>query len=91
MSYAIGMNIGNSIKRGRVDLNVDTLSTAIKDVLAGRTTKLTERRRRKRCGATRWRPAPSTSSRCNRTIGDEQEGGSGFPGREQDQAGRQNA
>ena len=43
MSYAIGMNIGNSIKRGLVDLNVDTLSTAIKDVLAGRTTKMTER------------------------------------------------
>jgi FKBP-type peptidyl-prolyl cis-trans isomerase FklB len=43
MSYAIGMNIGSSIKRGLVDLNVDTLSGAIKDVLAGRTTKLTER------------------------------------------------
>jgi FKBP-type peptidyl-prolyl cis-trans isomerase FklB len=42
MSYAIGMNIGNSIKRGAVDLDVDVMSGAIKDVLAGRNTKLTE-------------------------------------------------
>ncbi len=42
MSYAIGMNIGNSIKRGAVDLDVDAMSGAIKDVLAGRPTKLTE-------------------------------------------------
>jgi FKBP-type peptidyl-prolyl cis-trans isomerase FklB len=42
MSYAIGMNIGNSMKRGGVELDVDALSGAIKDVLAGRETKLTE-------------------------------------------------
>jgi FKBP-type peptidyl-prolyl cis-trans isomerase FklB len=41
-SYAIGMNIGNSIKRGGVDLDVDALAGAIKDVLAGRDAKLTD-------------------------------------------------
>ena len=42
MSYAIGMNIGNGIKRGAVELDVDVMTTAIKDVLAGRTPKLTD-------------------------------------------------
>ena len=42
MSYAIGMNIGNSIKRGGVDLDVEAMSGAIKDVLDGKTPKLTE-------------------------------------------------
>jgi FKBP-type peptidyl-prolyl cis-trans isomerase FklB len=42
MSYAIGMNIGNSIKRGGVELDVDAMSGAMKDVLAGRTLKLTD-------------------------------------------------
>jgi FKBP-type peptidyl-prolyl cis-trans isomerase len=42
MSYAIGMNIGNSIKRGLVELDVDAMAGAIKDVLAGRTPKLTD-------------------------------------------------
>ena len=41
-SYAIGMNIGNSIKRGGVELDVDTLAGAIKDVLAGREAKITD-------------------------------------------------
>ncbi len=41
-SYAIGMNIGNSIKRGGVELDVDTLAGAIKDVLAGRDLKITD-------------------------------------------------
>ena len=34
-SYAIGMNIGNSIKRGGVELDVDVLAGAMKDVMAG--------------------------------------------------------
>ena len=42
MSYAIGMNIGNSIKRGGVELDVEAMTGAIKDVLAGRTLKLTD-------------------------------------------------
>jgi FKBP-type peptidyl-prolyl cis-trans isomerase FklB len=42
MSYAIGMNIGNGVKRGGVDLDVDAMAGAIKDVLAGRPLKLTE-------------------------------------------------
>src|SRR5262245_45992556 len=41
-SYSIGMNIGNTIKAGGVDLDVDVLAAAIKDVLAGRDPKLTE-------------------------------------------------
>jgi len=42
MSYAIGMNIGNSMKRGGVELDVDAMTGAIQDVLAGRTLKLTD-------------------------------------------------
>ena len=42
MSYAIGMNIGNSIKRGGIELDVEAMSGAIKDVLAGGALKLTE-------------------------------------------------
>jgi FKBP-type peptidyl-prolyl cis-trans isomerase FklB len=42
ISYAIGMNIGTNIKRGGVDLDIDVISGAIKDVMAGRDLKLTE-------------------------------------------------
>ena len=42
ISYAIGMNIGTNIKRGGVDLDVDAISGAIKDVLADRPLKLTD-------------------------------------------------
>jgi FKBP-type peptidyl-prolyl cis-trans isomerase len=41
-SYAIGMNIGNSIKRGGVELDLDTILAAIRDVLAGRDPKITD-------------------------------------------------
>jgi len=42
MSYAIGMNIGNNIKRGGIDLDVEAMAGAIKDVLAGHELKLTD-------------------------------------------------
>ena len=42
MSYAIGMNIGTSIKRGGVELDVDTMTAAMKDVLADAKLKLTD-------------------------------------------------
>ncbi len=32
MSYAIGMDIGNNLKRGGVELDVDVLTSAMKDV-----------------------------------------------------------
>jgi FKBP-type peptidyl-prolyl cis-trans isomerase FklB len=41
-SYAIGANIGSNIKRGGVDLDVDVMAGAIKDMLAGKDSKLTE-------------------------------------------------
>src|SRR5689334_592745 len=41
-SYAIGMNIGNSIKNGSVDLDLDVMLSAIKDVLAGKEPKMTD-------------------------------------------------
>jgi FKBP-type peptidyl-prolyl cis-trans isomerase len=41
-SYAIGMNIGNGIKRGGVDLDIDVVAKAIKDIQAGREPKLSE-------------------------------------------------
>jgi len=45
-SYAIGMNVGNSIKNGGVDLDLDMMMSAIKDVLAGRDLKLTDQEAR---------------------------------------------
>ncbi|MEO6183359.1 MAG: FKBP-type peptidyl-prolyl cis-trans isomerase [Verrucomicrobiota bacterium] len=42
VSYAIGMNVGTSIKRQSIDVNVDTLAKAIKDVIAGNATQITE-------------------------------------------------
>src|SRR5437588_8407028 len=42
VSYSIGMNIGNNLKRGNYDVDVEVLAGAIKDTLAGRQTKLTE-------------------------------------------------
>ena len=41
-SYAIGVNIGNSIKRGGVELDLDTMMKAMKDTLAGKEPNLTE-------------------------------------------------
>jgi FKBP-type peptidyl-prolyl cis-trans isomerase FklB len=42
VSYGIGMNIGGNLKRGNYDVDVELISAAIKDVLAGRDTKMTE-------------------------------------------------
>jgi len=42
VSYSIGMSIGRNLKRGSYDVNVDTVSEAIKDVLAGKEPKLTD-------------------------------------------------
>ncbi len=47
LSYTIGMNIGNSFKRESLDIDVDILSQAIKDVLSGKETLLTEDQARK--------------------------------------------
>lgn len=35
LSYAIGFNIAGSIKRDQLEVDVDTIATAMKDVLAG--------------------------------------------------------
>jgi len=42
ISYAIGMNIGNNLKRSGYDVDVDVLAGAIRDVLAGKEMKMTE-------------------------------------------------
>ena len=42
VSYAIGMNIGNNLKRSGYDVDVDVLAGAIRDVLAGKEMKMTE-------------------------------------------------
>jgi FKBP-type peptidyl-prolyl cis-trans isomerase FklB len=42
ISYAIGMNIGTSIKRQSIDVDIDTMAKAAKDVIAGTPTKFTE-------------------------------------------------
>jgi len=42
VSYAIGMNIGNNLKRNGYDVDVDVLAGAIRDVLAGKELTMTE-------------------------------------------------
>ncbi len=42
MSYAIGTDIGNNLKRGGVELDVDVLANAMKNAMAGEPSKLTE-------------------------------------------------
>ncbi|MEP6663447.1 MAG: FKBP-type peptidyl-prolyl cis-trans isomerase [Verrucomicrobiota bacterium] len=51
VSYAIGMNIGNNFKRQLIDVNVDTMAKAIKDVLAGHTLTMTEAEAQQTIGA----------------------------------------
>jgi FKBP-type peptidyl-prolyl cis-trans isomerase FklB len=41
-SYAIGMYFGNQIKRGNMDVDADTVNSAMQDVLAGRPLKLND-------------------------------------------------
>ena len=53
LSYAIGMNIGNSltnIKHQSIDIDVDTMTKAVKDVMAGNPTTLTEQEARQAIG-----------------------------------------
>lgn len=42
LSYSIGMNIGSNIKQQQVDIDLDLMVKAIKDVLAGGKTAMTE-------------------------------------------------
>jgi len=42
ISYGIGMNIGNNLKRSGYEVDVDVLAGAIRDVLAGKELKMTE-------------------------------------------------
>ena len=42
VSYAIGMFFGNTIKRQAIDVDVDSVAKAIKDVVSGGTTRMTE-------------------------------------------------
>ena len=42
MSYAIGTDIGNNLKRGGVDLDQEVLTGAMKDAMAGKPPKLTD-------------------------------------------------
>ncbi len=46
VSYSIGMNIGQNLKRGGYEVDVDVLSGAIKDVLADKEPKMTEQQAR---------------------------------------------
>ena len=43
VSYSIGMNIGNNLKRNSYEVDADLIAKAIKDVLAGKETLLTEK------------------------------------------------
>src|SRR5437763_17074951 len=46
VSYSVGMNMGNYLKRGGFDVDMDILTSAMKDVLAGKELKLTEQQAR---------------------------------------------
>src|SRR5207244_3194564 len=46
VSYSIGMNMGNYLKRGGFDVDLDVLTSAMKDVLAGKELKMTEQQAR---------------------------------------------
>ncbi len=41
-SYALGANVGTFIKRNNMDMDIDVLTGAIKDILAGKESKLTD-------------------------------------------------
>jgi FKBP-type peptidyl-prolyl cis-trans isomerase len=43
LSYAIGFNVASTIKRDELDVDVDTLATAMKDVLGGKPTRFDEK------------------------------------------------
>ena len=42
MSYSIGMSIARNVKQGGIDLDMDVLTAAMKDALAGGTMRMTE-------------------------------------------------
>jgi FKBP-type peptidyl-prolyl cis-trans isomerase len=42
MSYSIGMSIGKNIKQGQIDLDVDLLTGAMRDFMAGKTMRMTD-------------------------------------------------
>ena len=46
VSYSIGMNWGNMLKRSQYDVNIDVISQAMKDAVAGKEPKLTEQQAR---------------------------------------------
>jgi len=46
VSYSIGMMTGNNLKRGSYDIDVDIMTAAMKDVLAGKELKMTEQQAR---------------------------------------------
>jgi FKBP-type peptidyl-prolyl cis-trans isomerase len=50
MSYAIGTDIGNNLKRGGVELDLDVLASAMKAAMAGQPSKFTEEQIRKEIG-----------------------------------------
>jgi FKBP-type peptidyl-prolyl cis-trans isomerase FklB len=43
LSYSIGFQIAGSIKKDQLDVDVDTIAAAMKDVLAGRTTRFSDK------------------------------------------------
>ena len=42
VSYAIGMNVGNNLKRGGYEIDVEVLAAAIRDIMAGTEPKMNE-------------------------------------------------
>ena len=53
MSYAIGTDIGKNLKRGGVELDLDVLSTALKEAMAGNPSKLSDQQVQEAIGSYR--------------------------------------
>src|SRR3989441_12814072 len=46
VSYAIGVNIGTGLKRSGMEVDVDTIANAMKDILAGKEPRLNDQQAR---------------------------------------------
>jgi FKBP-type peptidyl-prolyl cis-trans isomerase FklB len=68
-SYAIGMDVGASLKRGGFDVNLDVLMNGMKDVLNSRETKLTDQQVRETLTAYQEAMRKSTAEK-NRKEGE---------------------
>ena len=78
MSYAIGMDIGRNLKRGGVDLDLDVLHTAMKQAVAGGTSKLTDQQIQEAIGNYRREAMAKRDEERHKMAGKNQQEGEAF-------------